>query len=79
MRFHLLGFPHTSTSKLFCACAYTQKVLKFAAMMAPRGHEIVHYGLEGSTVACEHVEVMSLKDQETVLRAGQPPMHRSPN
>ena len=64
MRFHLIGFPHNSTSKLFCACAYTQKVLKFAAMMAPRGHELVHYGLEGSTVDCEHVEVMSLKDRE---------------
>jgi glycosyltransferase involved in cell wall biosynthesis len=64
MRFHLLGFPHTATSKLFCACAYTQKVLKFAAMMAPRGHELIHYGLEGSTIDCEHVEVMSLKDRE---------------
>ena len=64
MRFHLLGFPHTSTSRLFCACAYTQKILKFVDMMAPRGHELIHYGLEGSTVACEHVEVMSLKDRE---------------
>ena len=63
MRFHLLGFPHTQTSKLFCACAYTQKALKFIDMMAPRGHELVHYGLEGSTVSCEHVTVMTMKER----------------
>ena len=63
MRFHILGLPHTVTSKEFNACAYTQKVVKFGKMMTSRGHEIIHYGHEDSVLDCtEHVSVLTNDD-----------------
>ena len=60
MRFHVLGIPHTVTSKAYSACAFTQKVLKFCKMMHTRGHEVYHYGHEKSIVdAKEHITVMT--------------------
>ena len=60
MRFHVLGMPYTKSTKEYCACRFTQKVVNFCKMMTEAGHEVIHYGVEGSHVQCtENIDVVS--------------------
>jgi glycosyltransferase involved in cell wall biosynthesis len=72
MRLHVLGIPHTQTTKEFCGCAFTSKVHKFLKMMSGRGHKIVHYGhatVDWSYPDVEHVEVVA--DADHIQAYGQ--------
>ena len=63
MRFHIPSIPHTVTSKEHSACAFTQNIVNFCAMMSRRGHEIIHYGHRNSNVEC--AELVSVIEPAT--------------
>ena len=63
MRFHIPGLPHTITNRDYLSCAYTQKVRKLCTMLSNLGHEVYHYGCEGSDVlATEDVSIVSQEE-----------------
>ena len=66
-RLHVVALPHTQTNLRHSACAFTIKVLRFCRMMASLGHDVFHYGVEGSEVqdfTTEDVSVISAVEQE---------------
>lgn len=66
-RFHVVALPHTQTNMGHSACAFTMKTLHFCQMMASLGHEVFHYGVEGSQVedcATEDITILSQAEQE---------------
>jgi len=59
-RFHLLGLPHAITRKEESLCAFTQLVFRLSKMLTDLGHEVYHYGTEGSELTCtEHIDVLT--------------------
>jgi glycosyltransferase involved in cell wall biosynthesis len=52
MRFHVIGLPHTNTTKEYLSCAYTQKVINFCKMMYSLGHEVFLYGGKRNDAPC---------------------------
>lgn len=68
MRFHLVALPHTNVNTEHTACAFNQKVLKFARMMKGLGHEVFLYSSEvADDVATEHIVCISEKERLACL------------
>ena len=77
MRFHVVALPHTQTAMSHSACAFTMKILHFCQMMSSLGHEVYHYGVEGSEVqdcCIEDVTILSKAEQEgfSAVRSQRP-------
>jgi glycosyltransferase involved in cell wall biosynthesis len=67
VRLHVLGLSHTRTTDAYSVCAFTQKVRLLCKMMGARGHEVFHYGTEGSVVeGATHVPVLGSETFERV-------------
>lgn len=63
--FHVVGLPHTSITKEYAPCAYTQKVLNFCNMMHSLGHKVFAYGGPQCDAVCtEHVPLISEAEQD---------------
>lgn len=68
MRFHLVSLPHTHTTDEFSACAFTEKVRKFAIMMTDLGHEVFLYAGEKNEAPCtEHICCISEEDRKKAV------------
>jgi glycosyltransferase involved in cell wall biosynthesis len=56
MKLHLVGLPHTQTTKEFSWCAFTSLITSFSTMMTRFGYEVVLYAAPENEAACaEHV------------------------
>ena len=68
MRFHVVGLPHTQTNGTHCSCAFTTKTYRFCKMMSRLGHQVFHYGAEGSDLKdyAEEVTILSATEQQAL-------------
>lgn len=68
MRFHVVSLPHTNTTLDFSACAYTDKVRKFAQMMKKAGHTVFIYGGTVNDAPCdEFISCMTERERVDAL------------
>lgn len=59
MKVHLLGLPHTETTRRFEWCAYTGKVRKLATMLTSLGYDVRLYAGEQNTAkVTEHIPIV---------------------
>lgn len=70
MRIHIIGFPHTETTRVYEWCAYTSKARRLATMLHSLGHEVYLYAGQENEAACtEHVAVVDRVWQERFFGA----------
>ena len=62
-RLHLVGMPHTQLNDEYLSCAYTQKVVKFLAMMEGR-YPITYYGGEVAPKSSLVEHVVCIREEE---------------
>lgn len=66
--FHVVSLPHTSTTKAYQACAFTEKVRKFCGMMRQLGHNVYLYaGPENEADCTEHIPCITADLQDIAL------------
>ena len=62
--FHVIGLPHTQTTKAYSTCAFTQKVRKFCDMMKSLGHTVYLYASEDNEAACDELITCITKQEQ---------------
>jgi len=63
-RIHVFALPYANTDGTAPWCAFTNKVMGFAAMMRSLGHDVILYAGESNTAPCtEHVACFSREDR----------------
>lgn len=68
MRLHVVGLPHTQTTRAFNHCAYTSKIRKFCSMMTAAGHEVFLYASsQNEATVAEHVVCITAQEQQVLL------------
>ena len=63
MVFHVIGLPHTQTTKEFTSCAFTAKVIGFCKMMKSLGHTVYLYAGEKNTALCDELITCITEEQ----------------
>lgn len=70
MRFHVVALPHTQTTDAFSACAFTEKVRNFCAMMKRIGHTVYLYAGEHNDAPCdEHIVCLTEAERAAASKA----------
>lgn len=65
MRFHVVGLPHTQTTRYYSPCPFTQKIRRFCDMMVGLGNEVFLYASEENEAACtELVTIVTKQEQQ---------------
>ncbi len=64
MKLHLVGLPHTQTTRKVSVCAFTQKIIKFCKMMKPLGYEIVLYAGEENDAQCDELVTLVTREEQ---------------
>lgn len=63
MVFHVIGLPHTQTTKEYTSCAFTAKVIGFCKMMKSLGHTVYLYAGEENTAPCDELITCITEEQ----------------
>jgi glycosyltransferase involved in cell wall biosynthesis len=66
MIIHLVALPHTQVSKDFSACAFNEKVRKFAIMMKDLGHTVYIYAGEHTKDTKSDENIVCITEKERV-------------
>lgn len=69
---HVVGLPHTHTTRAYDQCAYTAKIRKFCGMMKQQGYKVILYASEENEArADEHVVCLTREEQKQHFELGQ--------